>query len=165
MSIFDNLGDARVYDNSKFFQEGHYIVRIADCKFIEGYKGQTFVIECNVLGAKSGHEKAPTPGQIAAQVFKADGDKRDIALSTWKGFLCVAFGLDPDELDNEEWKDLSASVLDEGSLNGTVLELQCFMKTTLKGGDFTQHKWVGRPGKETLAKFGLDSDGNPLEAD
>lgn len=169
--IFDNLDEADVFENSAYFQPGRYIVAINACKFISGgHKGDSFVIEAKVLGvipdaeypavyalAHDGNPPPPCPGvgALAAQVWSASGDKRDIARNTWLGFLCSAYGVDKEAYDGAQWKTISERVIGENALGGQTLALECFMKKTKVNRDFTMHAWRGTPTAETMAEFGL----------
>lgn len=155
MGIFDNLDKASVFENSKYFQPGRYIVEIKACKFISGYKGNSFVIESVVKAAISDAPEAPKVGELAAQVWNADGDKRDIARNTWLGFLCAAYGVKHTDYSGDDWKRISEAVIEENKLAGTLLLVEVFMKKTRSGGDFTQHAWRGVPTAEQLSEFGL----------
>lgn len=156
-SIFDNLDQAQVFENSAFFQKGKYLVEILACKFIQGYKGDSFVIETKVVQVNSDHPEAPQPGSIAAQVWNATGDKREIARSTWLGFMCAVFDKKKDDLPGEKWKELSAKVIDENALKGKQMALDVFIKKVQStGNDFTHHKWF-LPTAERLVEFGLSA--------
>ena len=156
MSIFDQLDQTSIFENSKYFQPGRYIVAINAVKFIQGgYKGDSFVIEAKVLGVKSEHPDAPAPGELAAQVWNATGEKRDIARATWMGFLTTVYEKKQEELTAEQWKQVSAQVIDNNALAGQQLYLEVFMKKTRAGGDFTYHKWIGIATPDQLAEFGI----------
>jgi hypothetical protein len=156
MGVFDNLDQASVFENSKWFQPGRYIVEIQQCKFISsGFHGDSFVIEAKVLGVISTHPDAPQPGELCAQVWNASGEKRDIARGTWLGFLCAIYGAKPADYSGEQWKAISAAVIDDNKLKGQWVYLEVFMKKTQKGNDFTQHKWLGTPKPEVLKEFNL----------
>lgn len=172
MGIFDNLNtDADVFENSKYFQPGRYIVDIKQCKFISGgHKGDSFVIEATIVGAipdpyfpaayalahpGKAPPLAPTPGELAAQVWNASGDKRDIARNTWLGFLCAICGAKQTDYDDKQWKTISMRVIGDNAFGGKRAYLEVFMKKTLAGGDFTQHAWRGAPTAEQLAEFGI----------
>jgi len=155
MSIFDNLDQATVFENSVYFQPGTYIVEINACKFVQGYKGESFVIESKVLGVNSDESDAPKVGQIAAQVWNASGDKREIARATWLGFLCAVFQVKKEDYNGEQWKNISAEVIDDNKLKGMKLFVSVFMKKTKAGGDFTQHRW-SVPTQEQLAEHGVE---------
>lgn len=164
--IFDNLDQADVFSNSKFFQPGMFIVDIKVCKFISGgHKGDTFVIETVIAGVRSDHPDAPQVGETAAQVWNATGEKRDIARNTWLGFLCSAYGVEQKVYTGDQWKQVSVAVMDGGALSGgkssstpgvpTRLLVEVFMKTTRAGNPFTMHAWRGVPSAAQLAEFGL----------
>lgn len=160
--LFDNLDQASVFENSKWFQEGRYIVEITRCVFIkDGYKGDSFVIEARVLGAISTHAAAPTEGQLAAHIWNASGDKRDMARGTWMGFLTNVFQLEQSDRDGDWWKATSAQVLDDNYLGGSKLYLEVFEKPKKNQSDpnkpkmFTQHNWYSTPTAEQFAEFGI----------
>lgn len=156
MSIFDDLDNANVFENSKYFQPGMYIAEIVGVKFIQaGYKGDSFVIEAKVVGVKSTHPEAPAVGELCAQVWNASGEKRDIARATWMGFLCAVFGVKQEQYTAAQWKQISSQVIDGGALNGKRFALEVFTKKTRTGGDFTYHKWLGAATAEQLAEFGI----------
>lgn len=158
MGVFDNLSQAKVFENSKFFQDGRYIVELLACKFIAGgHKGDSFVIETKVYHTESNHEKAPEPGETAAHVWNASGDKRDIGRSTWLGFLCKVYGVQPSDYDDKQWKKISAKVIDDNVLKGTYLYLEVFTKIIEKTGKpFTQHAWKGPALPEHYADLGIE---------
>ena len=142
MGIFDNLTQAQVFENSKWFQPGRYIVEIQQCKFNSGgYKGDSFVVETKVIAVDSSHPDAPQVGETAAQVWNASGDKREIARNTWLGFLCMCYQVKKEDYDDSQWKDISGQVLNDNALQGYRMFLEVFMKKTREGGDFTQHAW------------------------
>lgn len=147
MGIFDNLTNAQVFERSAYFEPGLYIVQINAVKYIDsGYKGDAFVIEAKVLASKKTKENEPlAPGATAAQVWRASGDKKEIARGTWIGFLCAVFGIKQVDWDDARWKKVSADVIDNNALKGTELGLEVFTTTTKAGGDFTQHRWLGQP--------------------
>lgn len=156
MGILDDLDQAEVFEKSKWFQTGRYIVDIRVCKFIQdGHKGDSFVVETAVVGAISSVSDAPDPGEIAAHVWSASGDKRDMAKATWIAFLCGVLGVEQKAYTGDQWKAISVNALDHNKLSGTRSYLECFMTKTRAGGDFTVHKWGGTPTAEQLAEFGI----------
>ena len=159
MSVFQKLAGVQAFENSKYFQEGTYVVEITKVKNIQGYKGESIVIETKVLGTDSPHENAPQPGEIAAQVWSVDGKKKEIGLSTWKGFLTVACELGPeaDNMSDKEWLDLSIACTDGGALVGTPMYMQAWVKMIQSTGQpFTMHRWVRVATPEDLAQFGIE---------
>lgn len=162
MGIFDDLDQSDAFDNSKYFQEGRYVVKIHACKLREGHKGTTFIVEATVLGVASEHPNAPQPGERAAHVWKASGspEKIEMGRGTWMGFLCAAFGVQKGAYDGPTWKTISAQVLDDNYLKDQVFGLECHMKKTREGNDFTVHSWRGPQSAEQLATFGLAPDGS-----
>lgn len=157
MSIHDTIGGAEAFESSQYFQPGQYIVSIKQCKYVEGYKGQSFVIECKVLHTVSTDAKAPMPGAVAAQVIKVSGDdmKKQMGLSNWKGFLGSVLGSDADNLTDQEWAQISSSAVEENQLAGQVIKLDCYMKETKAGNPFTVHKWLGKATDADLQAAGV----------
>lgn len=163
MGIFDDLDQADAFSNSKYFQEGRYVVKIVACKFIQGHKGDTFVVESTVLGVKSSRADAPQVGERAAHVWRASGSPEKVTMgrANWKGFLCAVFALgDGSTLDGAYWKRISASVLDANYLKNQVFGLECHTKKTRSDDDFTVHNWRGPQSPAQLAEFGLAPDGS-----
>ncbi|MDP6424616.1 MAG: hypothetical protein QGG14_07725 [Planctomycetota bacterium] len=158
--MFDNADQVKIFENSAYFQPGRYIVSINACKLItNGHNGDSFVVECKVLGALSESPTAPVAGALAAHVWNASGDKRDMARATWFGFLCACFGVEQSAYDNAQWKQISEQVIEHGALNGKIQYLECFNKPTRAGNPFTKHNWKGTPTAELMAEFGLNADG------
>ena len=119
MSIFDNASQVNIFENSAYFQPGRYIVRIDEVKMITGgFKGDSFVVQGTVLGAKSDEASAPSVGMTAAHVWSVSGDKREMGRATWFGFLCGVYGVAQSEYSDAQWKQVSEKVI-EGALNGT----------------------------------------------
>lgn len=158
MGIFDGLDDAEVFEKSQYFQEGQYVVRLKKVKYnAEGYKGPSFVVETEVLGVSSDSEDAPHVGATAAHVWAAGGDKKDIARSTWMGFLTAAVGKGQKEHTGAQWAKISANATGANQpLAGIVMRLDVFMTTTRAGNPFTQHKWLREATPEDLEKFDVE---------
>jgi hypothetical protein len=158
MGLFSKMSAVKTYGSSRYFKDGIYIAEITKVRFNEGHKGESFVVETNVKGTKSEDPEAPQPGESAANVWNATGPKRDIALSNWKEFLIGAFDIDTDsqnQMGDQEWEELSNSVLNDCELEGVVMYLECWTKDTNTGGKFTMHKWHRRATEADLKEFGL----------
>jgi hypothetical protein len=160
--VLDNLDQAEVFEKAPYFQTGLYLPRIEACKLITGHNGLSFVIEATVLGVDSKHPAAPQVDTRAAQVWNASKTPQKIqsARSTWMGFMCAVYGVEKTEYDGPRWKAISADVLDNNSLKGTIMFLEAHTrKNTTNEGEYTNHTWR-RPTAEDFAKFGLNADGS-----
>ena len=158
MGFFDQLAGVDLRGKSMFFQPGDYAVEISAIRFLEGRNGDKIIIECIVLGAVSDSDRAPQPGQKAAQFITADnkGTKGEMGMRDWKTFLVTAYGLQ-DEYQNytdEQWLQLSNAVFD-GSLVGQRYELSAWHTDTKAGGVFTVHDWIGPLTQESMIRFGV----------
>jgi len=175
MGILDDLDQTEIFSNSKYFQPGRYIVAINKCKLITaGHKGDSFVIEAVVQAAipdpnhpawyAQAHPgkvaaAAPGAGELAAHVWNATGEKRDLARSTWLGFLCAMFGIEKDDKTGKEWNDISKAVMEPNTgLQNQLSYLEVFMIKTRADNDFTKHVWFGAPSQDQLIEFGLAAD-------
>jgi hypothetical protein len=157
-NFFKDLSKATPFTQSKYFQPGSYVVEIQAVKYNEGgYRGDSFVIETKVLASKHTEDSdAPKPGDIAAHVWRADGEKRDIARNTWMAFLEAIFGVKTADKTDEEWSAISAQVIDDNALKGEPVLLEVFNKKTKAGGDFTYHAWRRIATPEDLQEFGIE---------
>lgn len=156
-SIFKNLSSAKAFGQSKWFTPGQYLVKISGCRFNSGgYKGDSFVIEATVLGAKNENGKDdPKPGDTVAHIWNASGKKLDVARNTWMSFLCAMFSCEVASKTDEEWATISSAVIDYGALDDEVALLEVFNKKTQAGGDFTYHGWRRIAAPEDFQAFGL----------
>jgi hypothetical protein len=156
-NFFKDLSKASPFTQSKWFQPGNYVVEIQAVKFNSGgYKGDSFVIETKVLASKhTESNEAPKEGEIAAHIWKADGDKRDIARNTWMAFMEAVFATKAADKTDAEWEAIAEQVLDDNALAGTKMLLEVFNKKTRAGGDFTYHAWRRVATDEDLAAFGI----------
>lgn len=162
--VLDNLDQAEIFESAPYFQTGLYLPRIDACKLVTGHKGMSFVIEATVLGVDSKHPAAPDVGTRAAQVWNASKTPQKIeqARSTWMGFLCAVYDVEKTAYDGPRWKVISADVLDNNSLKGTLMALEAYTRdNTTNDGQYTVHTWR-RPTAEDFVKFALNADGSPV---
>ena len=139
MSIFSKakMSTIEVFDKSKYFQEGIFIVDIKAVKIIND---ETFVVETCVVKAKSQHEEAPMEGQTAAHIWKVD-NKYQMHMKTWMGFLTAALGCGVDTYSDAKWIEIAEEIVDENGLAGIQMFLEVVNTVTKKGNDFTVHNW------------------------
>jgi hypothetical protein len=161
MGIFANYGLSQVelVGAGRYFKEGEYIVRIENTKMVkEGFKGDSVIIEAEVLYVDSSDEDAPPVGTTASHVIKLSGDKTKalMGIKNWMGFLCAASGADdPKERSDEEWDELATAAIQDNALKDLVLRLSCFITRTKEDKPFTVHKWLPEPTEAYLRKCGL----------
>ena len=164
MGVLDDLDQAEVFEKSPFYQTGLYLPRIEACKLVNGHNGLSFVIDTTVLGADSKHAQAPQVGNRDSQVWNASKTPQKIeqARGTWMGFLCAVYGVEKTAFDGARWKAISADVLDNNALKGTLMALEAYTRdNTTNEGQYTVHTWR-RPTAEDFAKFGINADGSPV---
>lgn len=155
MGIFSKLSSAALFEKSKYCTEGMYIAEIKAVKLVNGFKGDSFVIEASVVAVKSHAEGAPQPGETVAHVWRCSGEKQQMGIATFMQFMSAVFGCEPDEKTDKEWETLSAKVIDENALEGTDMVLEVFNTTTKAGGQFTYHKWLHPAEEKDYAQFGI----------
>lgn len=153
-SLFSKLSSVKAFEKSKYFAEGRYIVEFSKIKLISGHRGESFVIEAVVKGALGVPEGGPDVGDTCAQVWNVSGEKRELGLGTWKGFLEGIQGDEIDSYSDEQLEHLSNKILD-GALEGKMVRLDVWTTTTKSGGDFTVHRWLGAPSEADLEEFGI----------
>lgn len=155
MGMFSKLSSAQLFTKSKWFKDGKYLTKITAVKLVDGHKGESFIIESEVIATTSNDDDAPQSGEVAAHVWGVSGDKKQMGLATWMQFLCAVFGMEPEEQSDEEWEKISTEVLDNKSLEGTVMVLDVFTIQTKKNTPFTYHKWLHEATKEDYSKFNV----------
>ena len=154
MGYFDNMSDAQVFDKSKYFQEGQYLVELKKTELKSGHKGESFVIETSVLGAHSDEDNAPEAGETAAHVWNAS---KEMSQSTLMQFLCALQGVSsPKALDDAKWSKIGKAVFEKNRAAGTVMYLEVFNTKTKAGNDFTVHRWQRVAEDADFERFGVD---------
>lgn len=153
-TLFKKLSAAQIFESSKYFRPGRYIVKIKDVKFIDGHRGESFVIETKVLAAVSSAEDAPEVGDTAAHVWKVSGDKKQVGLGTWMQFMCAVLGMNQDDQTDDEWETISNDVIDNNAFEDIDMLLECHNIVTQAGDNFTKHTWIGQATDETKEEFG-----------
>ncbi len=157
MGMFSKLSTAQVFNKSQFFQEGRYIVKIQNVKFVNGHNGESFVIEARTIAAISDVINAPKPNEMAVHIWNISGSelKKTMGKNTWMGFMCAVLDLDPCDQDDDDWEKISNEVIDDNAFEGIEMLLECHNTTTKSGGPFTVHNWIGKATDETREEFGL----------
>lgn len=159
MSLRDMMkgaSNAELFEKSKYFAPGQFLVELTNCKYNEGQK-TAYIIEGKVLGARNTGPEAPAVGEHAAHIIVASGDKtrQQMALRDVIGFMCSIFDLEPGDKSDEEWFDLAVTVFEDNELAGTVALLECHEITTKNDRPFTIHTWRGIASDADKAEFGL----------
>jgi hypothetical protein len=168
MGIFDNLTGANPSGGGRYFTPGRYIVDITRIEFKQGFKGESIVIEAQVVAgqpvpdsvnAQTGKPHSPPqPGQTAAHVISASGSKEKMAKDNWMAFLLAVYQCEQAAYTDEQWSDISGKAT-QGALNGQRLLLDVWEKPQKANPDkvFTVHKWMRPATPEDLQEFGVSA--------
>lgn len=175
MGVFDGASKAEIPGNGQWFQPGRYVVEIKKCihklgkaQGGSGYRGESYIIETQILWADSDHENAPAVGSKATQVVKADSV---MAQANVMQFMCALYPnkdgkpSTPASKSDAQWAKLGGKVFidsrdreTESAAEGQVLEVECFLKDTTsptaKAKHFTVHNWMPIS-DERLEELGL----------
>ena len=147
--------------NGKYFTPGMYVVEIGLTKYHVGEKGQSLIIEANVLGAKHSDPDYeggnPSPGEKVAQVWgKEDYDlkKKKYSQEKLMSFLCAVFGCEPSTYSDAQWEAVYEQQFKTNAFAGTTLLVQVYDRPRKDGnGVFTIVNWLRVPTEEDLAQF------------
>lgn len=163
--LFQEMASAPVFGKGTPFQAGgKYRVRTKALKYIDGYNGKFFIVECEVL--ESDKEADPV-GTTRTYTVKFTGDNKT-AFSDIKSLLfALAFGVDPSKVPpyeinpalHNQAAELARIVCDPAYaatagasaniLDGRTVKLETTAKPTkpspknnMQGGIFTVHRWL-----------------------
>lgn len=154
MGIFDDVGSAQETSKSGYFVPGVYLVKLVQVKHNNGFKGESIIIEGEVIAVNSEEENAPIVGETRAHVISgfSDTKRKDMALGDLKAFTRAAYN-NPDVADwtPQIWSQASQAIVGE-KLAGVVMKLECFMNGK---GSFTIHRWYGHAHADDFARFGV----------
>lgn len=149
MGMFSGIGGAKVGIGGVYFEAGNYVVKLKAVKNVNSRKGvDLFTVENDV---KESDNSKIRPGTMATWQTSS---KNDSFLGNVKGFLTACNGGDPtNEADvaaafpnDAESEAIAAmSVGPDNPLAGTWLNLNCVLKKTREGKDFTVHNWSPYP--------------------
>lgn len=143
MGVFDNLSKVKVQQKAAYFEPGSYIVEINEVAYLTGYKGETLKIACTITDSVAREDIQASPvGNRCAQFQKMDGQRREQGLSTFMGFLCAVYECSPEDKTDKQWKKIAKAVIDDNTLEGILMRLDCFriiIEST--GNPFTIHQW------------------------
>ncbi len=157
MGVFDNLDQVdEGYDNSKYFEEGKYLVDLGLVTFKQGTKGGSFIIETTVLAAVSVKEGAPEAGDAASHVWNL-GQYPDMARAKWIRFLMGATGKGQKDLTGPQWADLSEKIVAQGAMKGTKMFLEVVQEDRPGKHPLKHHNWKRQAVAQDFADFGLQS--------
>jgi hypothetical protein len=150
MSYFSGIGSAKIGISSAYFEAGNYVVDIVAVKMVNSRKREDlYTIETCVV-------ESDNPKVIVGRKYTCQYNrKHDSFFGNVKGFLAAANGVEPDPRNEKEIATLftdesgrdiaeevaEMSVSDENPLAGTRLTLNCVIKKTRAGNDFTIHNW------------------------
>lgn len=123
-----------------FFEPGHYVAKLRKFALLKGFKGESFVLELEVLEAKDVY-KHPNPingvGSTATVVLKMNDspDKIQMRLAVLRKFAALALG---EKFEDVTLKDLDEWIAEPTLLDGTVVALEAVPITTVGGKPFTK---------------------------
>lgn len=140
-----NYGGVKDVDASgnrnPYFQAGNYTVRIVKVREHTSRPPKSepfYIIDAEIL--KSDVEEL-RPGTVCSQMIKVN---QDMGIINIKRFLLATNGLDPENKDNNEFIEESTVInsVENGTENGRILGLRCYMTETQSKNEFTVHQWV-----------------------
>lgn len=138
MGIFAKSVRDRQSGGGNWWKAGRYRGRVTKVEFKDGHKGQSYIIECEVLSSSNPEIKV---GETRSQVIKMD---KESASGNIGSFMCVCMAIltgenldNPDKCEFEE-SDIEASFGVDQPLVGVELEIEAIDIKTRAGGDFTK---------------------------
>ena len=151
---YGGVKDADASGNrNPYFLAGNYTVKIVKVREHTSRPPKNedyYIIDAEIL--KSDVEELRV-GTVCSQMIKIS---QDMGIINIKRFLLATNGLDPENKDNNEFIEESTVVnsVENGTENGRILDLRCYMTETQNKNEFTVHQWV--------AARSEDQDENPL---
>ncbi len=150
MAFWDQTGDADGSGRGNYFTgEGEYDVEIEAVKHRNGYRGESVIVNVEVLTSNNPEIPPGTSKSCAFNISK----QPVLALNNIKAFVCGIYGLDAAKKDPDTKKKVNhvakRMVEADNPLAGVNVHLTTFMTKTNKGGDFTNLDWapyVAEPG-------------------
>lgn len=146
-----NLKNANIFGKGNYLPPGNYKLKLLKM-FSKGTrnKGEALIVDFEVV--ESDNDKVPV-GQ--KRNWYQGLQDQDVAFPAIKEFLLSLLAIDQDdeeemgrfedkiealmeECGDEKWEKKDES---QHPLNGRTIAVECFMKKTQKGSDFTVHKW------------------------
>lgn len=145
------VGQAQVFGRGRYLKDGRYTLRFLKMYTIETRKsGHALVAEFNVESSNNDE----IPEGTKRNWYQSLGDK-DIAFPAVKEFMLSLLNVDQEDEDEMEefdskldvrlekysdskWQNLDAK---KHPLHGRLINCECYIKETKKGGEFTVHDW------------------------
>lgn len=94
-AMFAGMDQANLFGTGQWFAEGNFVCRTKSFKCIDGFKGRSFIAECEVVESNNPKDK---PGDVRSWVVKMGGTNRN-AFGDIKGMIfAAAMGLDPTKM-------------------------------------------------------------------
>jgi hypothetical protein len=147
MGRFSGLGSIRANQGGIFFKQGNYVVEIKKVENRTTRKGDTFIIETEIL--ESDNPERPA-GCKPSQVIVFKPDIIETQMGDVKQFIGAVLGIeDADSYVPEDGQDLDSfweealegAIGDDQPCAGVKLRLNCTNRATKAGGNFTKHVW------------------------
>jgi hypothetical protein len=142
MPFWDQTGDADGSERGNYFTgDGEYDVIIHAVKHKNGYKGESVIVNVEVIASNNPDVPIGTPKSCAFNLTK----QPILALGNIKAVVCGIYGWDASKKDAETKAKVNMvskrMVEADNPLQGIKVHLTTFMTKTSKGGDFTNLKW------------------------
>lgn len=138
MGIFGKATKDRQSGGGNWWKAGSYLAKITKVEFRNGHKGQSYIVECEVLASNN---PAVLVGETRSQVIKMD---KESASGNIGSFVCVCCALlsgknldNPDACEIEE-SDIEASCGPDQPFVGLEVAVEAVDIKTKAGGDFTK---------------------------
>jgi len=163
MGLFDKIKSGRVSGDGVYMTPGTHMLRVKEMKEFEGYGGEVFVVEFEVVESNCDEEafaeqrrqkeagagpysnsniySRHKPGDVVSFVQKFSGKNADVAASVVKTFvnsLVRPFGT-ADDLGPDEWAQF---VGPNQMARGAIMKCQGMDKATRDGSKMvTRYRW------------------------
>ena len=138
MGRFSGISKARQSGGGNWWLKGKFRVRISKVEFREGHRGQSYIVESQVLTSSNPEVLV---GETRSQVIKMD---KESALGNIASFLCAAMAsMTGENLDNPDANeigesDVEASYGPDQPLVGVELNVEAIDIITKAGTPFTK---------------------------
>lgn len=148
---WSKVGKAEIFERGSYLDKGNYKLTLLKCYTMTTRKKKdVFIAELKV--EESSNDEIPVGSKRS---WYQDLSDEDIAFPAIKEFFMYLMQIDRsdkeamqefsdgleellDEVTDEDWKNKSE---EDHPLHGTPIAVECYMKETQKGNDFTVHDW------------------------
>jgi len=145
-----NIGSAQVFGRGQYLKEGNYKLRLLKMFTIKTRKKKNaLIVDFEVLESDN-----PAIKEGGTRNWFQDLSDEDIAFPEIKKFMLKLFGFQDNDDGVEEFEDKLEDLLEvcaddkwkdeddeDHPLHGRTIDVECWMKETRGGKDFTVHDW------------------------